>query len=111
MSNVVEVKINGQSVYFETGDYKTGEMQKVGGLEDVSVKTVDTFNRALKTIHLVVSSAVEQIRSFDQQITPDEFQLKFGVKLSGEYGAVVTKVCGEAQIEVTATYNHRNVSN
>lgn len=49
---------------------------------------------------------VDRVKAFDQAITPDEFSLEFGVKLSGEHGAIVTKVAGEAQLVVTMTYKH-----
>jgi hypothetical protein len=110
MLEIVEVTLDGQTVYFETETDLTDETEKIGIHQELSRRVTDSFEQALDTITAVMSATVQRVRAFDQAITPDEFQLQFGVKLSGEYGAVVVKAAGEAQLTVTATYKHKKQS-
>lgn len=103
MSDVMTVQIDGKNVFFEVdtqGDYHS---EKVG-VRDVASQVAGSFSTALETIRLVASATVKEIRNIDGSSSPDEFQLQFGIKLSGEYGALVAKASGEAQISVTLTY-------
>ena len=52
---------------------------------------------------------VENIKArLDGMTEPaDEVQVKFSVKLTGEVGAVVTKVGGEATYEITLKWHHK----
>lgn len=105
MESVVEVEINGKTVFFEQDGHEA-ETEQVGGISHLGSKMAGTFEHALDTIDTVISSTVQRIRAFDKKIAPDKFQMEFGVTLSGEYGAVVTKVAGEAQFVVKVTYKH-----
>lgn len=105
MAEIIEVLINDEPIFFETVDTYISETSEVGG-PDVSSKLVISYEKALRTIKALAVSTVESVQAFDKKITPDEFKLEFGIKLSGEYGAVVTKVAGEASIVVTLTYKH-----
>lgn len=103
MSDVMTVQIDGKDVFFEVdtqGDYHS---EKVG-VRDVASQVAGSFSTALETIRLVAGATVKEIRNIDGSSSPDEFQLQFGIKLSGEYGALVAKASGEAQISVTLTY-------
>lgn len=98
--------INGQTIYFEfdiDSDYN---------IEDVSIKNnlskaADAFESALDTIEIVAKETIKKIKKFDQDIAPDEFEFQFGIKLNGEYGAVLAKVGGEAQLSIKMTYRHK----
>jgi len=105
MTEIIEVEINGQLVYFEAESIFEEGWEKAGVDETVG-KVIGSFEKALDTVQAVISSTVQRVRKFNEDIAPDEFQLQFGVKFSGEYGAVVTKVSGEAHLTVTATYKH-----
>lgn len=102
--------INGKTIYFEfeaDADYSA---------EDVSIKgkineATGAFEHALETIETVTNETIKKIRKFDQSIAPDEFELQFGIKLSGEYGAVLAKASGEAQISVKMTFRHKKSKN
>lgn len=104
---VVEIEINGEQIYFETDDaFSENDTIKVG-VEDAIENATGTFKKALSTIRLVVASTVQQVRDFDRAIAPDEFELQFGIKISGEYGAVVAKASGESQLQIKMTYKHK----
>ncbi len=107
MSNVVELVIDDQVVYFEIGDDSDDHFETLSpSPKEVGKKVLGSFQAALDTIKTVATSMVRQVQKFDKAIAPDEFQMEFGIKLSSEYGAVVTKTCGEAQITVSLTYKH-----
>jgi hypothetical protein len=105
MEHIVEVQINGEPVYFEV-EAEDGW----GKASDTVEKVSGSFEKALDKIQAVISSTVERVRKFDQDIAPDEFQMEFGVKLSADLGAVITKVSGEAQLSITVTYKHSKTS-
>lgn len=109
MPEIIEVLINGETVYFEDDTEVSREVENVGGIGEVGKQAVGAFQKALETIGLVVESTVQHVRQFDKAIAPDEYQIKFGVKISGEYGAVVTKIGGEAQLEITMTFKHEKM--
>ena len=103
MSDVMTVQIDGKDVFFEIDTQDNYHSEKVG-VSDVASQVAGSFRTALETIRLVAGATVKEIRSIDVSSSPDEFQLQFGIKLSGEYGALVAKASGEAQISVTLTY-------
>jgi hypothetical protein len=104
MSEIIEVVIDDQTIYFESGEEDEG-FEKISA-KGVGEKISGSFQAVLNTVKLVATSTVRQVKEFDKAIAPDEFQFQFGVRLSGELGAVVTKTGGEAQISVTLTYKH-----
>jgi hypothetical protein len=78
MSEIIEVVIDGQAIYFESAEEIEG-FEKLG-IKDVGEKVAGSFQTTLNTIKLVASSTVRHIKEFDKAIAPDEFQFQFGVK-------------------------------
>ena len=103
MSNIIEIKIGEQIVYFEESSKTLYGSTKVG-VKDVGKQAIQSFQTALDTIRAVTSATVQHIKTFENDNVPNEFQLQFGLNISGEYGAVVAKATAEAQITVTMTY-------
>jgi DNA polymerase III sliding clamp (beta) subunit (PCNA family) len=71
--------------------------------EDLDRKVVQakqTFEKALDQVLPVAAAAFNRVRT--GLTTPaDEVELKFGINLSSEVGAIVASVGGEVNIEVT----------
>ncbi len=72
---------------------------------DLAEKSARALDSAMSTIHHV-ARRVSALR----QTLPDEFtqvELEFGVKLDAEAGALLSKVGGEASINVTLTWERK----
>ncbi len=89
------------------------EVEPVYGSQRTSAsdKALDQADKALEnaknTITTMGKTLVQAIRSFDEQITPDEFSLEFGLKFNVEGSAVVAKVGAEATLKITMKYVHK----
>ena len=102
-------------VEFDVGDGKFGLME-VDEIKSENVKQVSaspgkvaararkTFSEALKTLEPTVEIIHQRLNGMT---TPaDEVEVKFSVKLSAEMDAVVTKVGGEANYEITLKWKN-----
>jgi Trypsin-co-occurring domain 1 len=66
-----------------------------------------TFSQALsKVIKPVAATLIQEIHELPE--APDEFEVKFGLKLSVELGAVIT-VKNEANLEVTLKWSRKSL--
>jgi len=94
------------------------EVEDVEGIEDVeeiepcarsygqlAAEASQTFDRALDGITPMVKTLKRRLDGLTDPA--DEVEVKFSVKLSGEVGAVVTKVGGEATYEITLKWTHQ----
>lgn len=109
MPGVIAVEVNGQEIFFETDQSDSYSLEPTG-VDDVKQKATDAFYSALETIGALATATANSLRGLDEASAPDEIQLRFGIKLTGEYGAVVAKVSGETQISVTLTYKSKDQS-
>jgi len=83
--------------------------EDVYGLEEISVNGSTVIRRAqaglgeaLEGIRQMAAEAHARIASLD--VAPKSLELEFGVKLSGETGAVLAKASGEAHLVVRAVW-------
>lgn len=74
---------------------------------DMEGRAEDAINK-LKEIGASIGETCDSIyaavRDRLADAKPQEFALEFGVKISGEGSAIISKVSGEASIKVTATW-------
>ncbi|WP_406167900.1 CU044_2847 family protein [Streptomyces sp. NBC_00996] len=106
MGDVVSFALpDGGSVLVEPVD------EDVYGLEEISVSGGTVIRRAqeglgdaLDGIRRMAAEAHARITSLD--VAPKRLELEFGVKLSGETGAVLAKAAGEAHLVVRAVWEH-----
>jgi hypothetical protein len=82
-------------------DQNEGVVQ-VGQKGEILRTVGKTFEEALSHVRDAAVSALTQFQSMARQ--PDEVELKFGVKLDAEVGAVIAKTGVEGQLEVTLTW-------
>ena len=62
-----------------------------------------TFNRALDGVRDAADAALRSFSTLAQR--PDEVQIQFGVRLTAEAGAVITKTGVEGHLQVTVTWS------
>jgi hypothetical protein len=68
-----------------------------GGIIPAAEKLEDAFRQAMPTLRSVVRSI--------HSLAPDEAQIEFGIKLSGEAGVVVAKTSVEGHFTVTLSWS------
>ncbi len=66
----------------------------------------DLFGDAINLARNCAISTVSSIQKFDHAIAPDEFELQVAISIDAEVGAVLTKIGGDAQLQITMTWKH-----
>ena len=69
----------------------------------LALKAQQSFEEALDKVKPVASTIISKLRSLN---TPaDEVEVKFGLKLTAEAGAIFSSVGGEVSYEITLKWN------
>ena len=63
------------------------------------------FEKGMQLIRTCAEQVAQTVRKVSDTARPDEVEVKFGVKMSGEAGALIAKTGTEAQMEVTLKWN------
>ncbi|NEO59624.1 MAG: hypothetical protein F6J98_04065 [Moorea sp. SIO4G2] len=72
------------------------------------LKARQTFEEALDQIQPVASAVITKLRDLNQPA--DEVEVKFGLKLTADAGAVFASVGGEVSYEITLKWSNKNQS-
>lgn len=107
MSDLLEVKIDGETIYFEAR--KQYGSEPTGPLDRLPEKAADAFERAKTVAVNIAKSMNHAIRAMDDEDAPDEFNLEFGLTFTMK-GNVVVEVGGDANLKVQMTYKRREQS-
>lgn len=104
MSNFIEVHLDDNTtVYLETAK---NDMQKA---EDGLFTPVASNGRIIEKTKDFLDATFNQIKTFSNEIantisnidvTPDEFEVEFGVKFSADAGIIISSISSEASITV-----------
>jgi hypothetical protein len=100
----------------EDDDIILVEFQGESGLRSVSRDTADdlveksklAIERSMKTVQRMAKKAVKTIQAIPVSERPDKVEFQFGIKMTGEAGALVAKAGAEAAITVTMTWEHKD---
>jgi hypothetical protein len=76
--------------------YEAEGVQRVSRGEEVK----KTFEEAWKQIRPAITAVVQQL----EEISPQEFEVTFGIKLGADFDAWIAKAHGEANFEVKMTW-------
>lgn len=81
-------------------DTSAGEVERVARIRGVGevVEAAQTLPQVLQQVRGVVDAALVGLRAGDDG--PSEIEIQFGVRLSAELGAVMTKAGGETTLQV-----------
>jgi hypothetical protein len=93
---------DGTPFLIEIEEAKSTSLERVSraGLDEQVVQAKQSFEQALDQVTPVASAALNRLRQ--GLTTPaDEVELKFGVKLTAQAGAIIASVGGEVNFEVT----------
>jgi hypothetical protein len=72
----------------------------------VTRKARDSFGKALETIRPIVDQAATVIKKLEAR--PEQVEIEFGLKLSGELGVILAKGEAEANLVVKVTFKARD---
>lgn len=64
----------------------------------------DTFLQAMGLIETCATQVSSTVKAIPQEARPKEFEVAFAVKIDAEFGAILAKASGEAQLQVTLTW-------
>ena len=96
---------NGTTLFVEVEQPKGGGLKPVAReTGEIAVKAKKTFEEAMKNLEPMITSIKEQLDAANQPA--DEVEVKFGVKLSSEVGAILASVGGEITYEITLKWNN-----
>lgn len=105
MKTVQTVLIDDEPVLIEIEGNSDDSGTEQLGLKDIKENIVSSFDDTMENAHRFAKGIVRKIKKFDKSITPNTFELQFGVKF-GAKGGVITEASGEAQLIITLTYQH-----
>ncbi len=99
MKRIVEFPLeNGDSILVEV-DQPAIIDDRIGLRDELAQKAQQTFESALEKVNPVANAIINKMRSLNQPA--DEVEVKFGVKMSAELGAVIASGTGEVNYEIT----------
>ncbi len=109
MSNVkriVEFPLeNGDSILVEV-DQPPLIDERIGLRDELAQKAQQTFESALEKVNPVANAIISKVSSLKQPV--DEVEVKFGIKMSAELGAVIASGTGEVNYEITLKWNRNS---
>ena len=73
------------------------------------LKAQQTFEEALENIKPVASTIISKLRDLNQPA--DEVEVKFGLKLTADAGAIFASVGGEVSYEITLKWSSKGQGN
>jgi hypothetical protein len=107
MSKLVKIDVgDGQTVLVEVEDVASEDIEPVTKSPgELAAKARRSLSDALDGIAPMVRTMKKRLN--DVTDSGDEIEVKFGVKLSGEIDAVVTKMGSEATYEITLKWANK----
>lgn len=107
MAKLVKFDVgDGQTVLIEVEEVKSEEIKPVSKSPgELAAKARKTLSEALDGLEPMVRTLKQRLNSLTDP--EDEVEVKFGVKLSAEIDAVVTKLGSEATYEITLKWKNK----
>ena len=103
MEDIVEFKTRDGAVIAVEAASEDGGSHLVARADDGVVRETRTFEGALDGVRAAAESALRVFR--DGTLRPDAVEIEFGVKLSGEAGALIAKSSGEGHLTVKLSWS------
>jgi len=99
MSRYIEFKLpDGSNVVMESDEPGSGVVKATRGIGDVTKQATETFDQAADNARKAALVILEKMRGLHD--SPDEVEVTFGLKASGELGSLVI-----AKASVEASYS------
>lgn len=96
---------DGETILMEVDEIDSDEIRPVSKSPgEIAAQARQTFDNALSGLTPMVKTLKKRLDALNDPA--DEVEVKFSVKLTGEVGAVITKVGGEATYEITLKWKN-----
>jgi Trypsin-co-occurring domain 1 len=106
VKRIVEFPLeSGESILIEV-DEPAQIDDRIGLRDQVVEKATQTFESALSTVKPVANAIIAKMSSLHQPA--DEVEVKFGIKISAQLGAVVASGNGEVNYEITLKWKRES---
>ncbi|HAA31447.1 MAG TPA: hypothetical protein DCE56_31730 [Cyanobacteria bacterium UBA8553] len=103
MKRIVEFPLeSGDSILVEVDQ----PSDRIGLGDEIAEKAQKTFESALSTIKPVASTIIQKVRSLNEPA--NEVEVKFGIKMTAELGAVVASGTTEVNYEITLKWKQES---
>ncbi len=101
MKRLVEFPLeDGNSIFVEVDEPLSASIDdRIGISNEVAQKAKQSFECAISTIQPVANAIITKVRSLNQPA--DEVEVKFGLKMSAELGAIIASGNAEGNYEIT----------
>lgn len=106
MKQIVEFPLeNGDSILVEVNEPAAID-DRISLGDEVIQKAQQTFESALDKVKPVAGAIMTKVRSLKEP--PEEVEVKFGIKMSAELGAIVAAGSAEVNYEVTLKWKRES---
>ncbi len=105
---LVEFTVEGdQKIFVEIEKSPVGGLREVSrGRNETAAKAQKTFEEAMENLQPMIQVIKSKLDNMTQPA--EEVEVKFGVKLSSEVGAILASVGGEVTYEITLKWNNKS---
>ncbi len=106
MKRIVEFPLeSGSSILVEVDEPEVID-DRISLGDEVVQKAQKTFESALEKVKPVVNAIMTKVRSLNEPA--DEVEVKFGIKMSAELGAIIASGSGEVNYEITLKWTRES---
>ncbi|MEA5507213.1 CU044_2847 family protein [Halotia wernerae UHCC 0503] len=106
MKRIVEFPLESGEFILVEVDETTETDDRIGLRDQVVEKATQTFESALSTVKPVANAIIAKMNSLHQPA--DEVEVKFGIKISAQLGAIVASGNGEVNYEITLKWKRES---
>ncbi|MEM1167995.1 MAG: CU044_2847 family protein [Cyanobacteria bacterium P01_H01_bin.35] len=106
MKQIVEFPLeDGDSILIEVDAPPQAVNDRIGITDNVIHKANKSLDSAMEKIKPVANTIIKKVRSMNEPA--DEVEVKFGIKLSAEMGAIIASGEAEVNYEITLKWHNK----
>lgn len=106
MKQIVEFPLeDGDSILIEVDAPPKPIDGRIGIADDMTRKANKSFESAMDKIKPVANTIIKKVRSMNEPA--DEVEVKFGIKLTAEMGAIIASGEAEVNYEITLKWHNK----
>ncbi len=104
--------INGEeiAIFIESNlqTQDTNRATRGNAVTDALINAQGVFSSGVNLVRHCAMQVVEGIQNLDEHLKPEELEVQLAIKLGSDAGAVLVKLSGEAQMQVTMKWKLKN---
>jgi hypothetical protein len=106
MKKLIEYQLaDGSPIWVEVDEPEIGGVKPVSRSGEVVEKAKQTFNEALDKVKPIAETIIDKLRNLSD--SPDEVEVKFGLKMNAAAGAIIAAAGVEANYEITLKWTKK----